>query len=267
MPGLVSRFDGYDDAFALVNRLFEMFPIALSNIVLRQNVNARSQESFIQFAHCSAHRYGWRTPCMSSCNIYLPQSWAERQRQPMWFWQAQSKLFQRSLLKAPLYSSADSTEGNNSQRIIKTNPYWLKEFNNTVWRRHINYQHFFPIWWTARQSVCIHVIRPPRTDRLSLPLVLSPFCVAPSVFSSCSFKPRCYGADWLMDHNQPLRSATPHPCHSPLSPLGSVWFHSSRCADCSCPRRCIVIGRSDDWCKWSIADKCDPRIPDCRCVG
>lgn len=154
--------------FWLREQLVWDFPDCVIEHQVTQNVNARSQESFIQFALCSERLYGWRTPRMSSWKIYLPQSWAERQRQPMWFWQAQSKLLQRSLLKAPLYLSADSTEGNNSQRIIKTNPYWLKEFNNMVWRQDINYQHFFPIWWIARQNVRMHVMRPPRTDRLSL---------------------------------------------------------------------------------------------------
>lgn len=158
---------------------------------------------------------------MSSWNIDLPSSWAERERQPMWVWQAQSNVLLRSLLKAPLYLSADSTEGKGSQRIMKTNPYWLKEFNNMVCRRDINYQHFFPIWWIARlrQNVCIHMRRPLRVDCLAL--IFSPFCVALSVCSSCSSKPRCNSVDWLMDHNQPLRSAQPHPCHSPLSPLGA----------------------------------------------
>lgn len=269
MPEPVSHFDGYNDAFGFLNSCLKFswlhYPTS------RQNVSARTQESFLQFALCLERLYSWHTPYMSSWNIDLPQSWAESERQPMWFWQAQSKVLLRSLLKAPLYLSADSTEGNNFQRIMKTNPCWLKDFNNMARRRDINYQHFFPIWWIARLrwNGYIHMLHPPRMDCLAL--IFSLFCVALSVFSSCSSKPRCYGADWLMDHNQPLHSAQPHPCHSPLSPLGSVWFHSSRSTDCSCPGCCIVIGQSDDWCKWSIADKCardsDPCIPDCRSVG
>lgn len=36
MPEPVSHFDGYDDAFGFVSSLFEIFPIALSNIKLRK---------------------------------------------------------------------------------------------------------------------------------------------------------------------------------------------------------------------------------------
>lgn len=58
MPEPVPHFDGYDDAFGFLQSLFEILLIALSNIMLRQNVNAKSQESFIQFALCSEVLYG-----------------------------------------------------------------------------------------------------------------------------------------------------------------------------------------------------------------
>lgn len=79
-----------------------------------------------------------------------------------------------------------------------------------------------------------------------IPLILNLLCVTLPISPSCFSKPRCCCTDWLMDHNQPLRSTQQHPCQSLLSPQGSVWSHSSHCTDYSCPWRSAGIGWCDD---------------------